>query len=102
MPSSAPTGSRPGPPVGETVTITLDGEALPVPVGTPVAAAIMQAGATPYRRHARDGSARAPYCMMGVCFECLVTIDGVVDCRGCLILVADGMVVDRQHGPGDG
>lgn len=89
--------------MSETVTIELDGEALPVPVGTPVAAAILAAGRTPYRHHAKDGSPRAPYCLMGVCFDCLVTVDDVPDCRGCLVEVAEGMRVTRQViGAGDG
>ena len=41
---------------------------------------------------------RAPYCMMGVCFECLVEIDGVPARQSCLVAVRDGMQVRRQIG----
>jgi predicted molibdopterin-dependent oxidoreductase YjgC len=36
--------------------------------------------------------------MMGVCFDCLVTIDGVGNRQGCLVRVADGMAVATQKG----
>jgi predicted molibdopterin-dependent oxidoreductase YjgC len=36
--------------------------------------------------------------MMGVCFDCLVEIDGVGNRQACLTLVADGMQVRRQRG----
>jgi sarcosine oxidase subunit alpha len=36
--------------------------------------------------------------MMGVCFECLVTIDGVDNRQGCLIEVSEGMRIETQLG----
>jgi NADH dehydrogenase/NADH:ubiquinone oxidoreductase subunit G len=36
--------------------------------------------------------------MMGVCFECLVEIDGAPARQSCLIPVRDGMIVKRQIG----
>ena len=36
------------------------------------------------------GAPRAPYCLMGVCFDCLVTIDGVGNRQGCLVAGARG------------
>lgn len=47
------------------------------------------------RRHPVDGSPRAPYCMMGICFECLVEIDGMPDQQACLVTVHEGMKVNR-------
>lgn len=48
-----------------------------------------------FRKHPVDGSPRAAYCMMGVCFECLVEVDGVKNQQACLIRVKDGMRVNR-------
>jgi predicted molibdopterin-dependent oxidoreductase YjgC len=36
--------------------------------------------------------------MMGVCFDCLVVIDGRQDQQGCLVPVADGMEIETQRG----
>ncbi len=80
-----------------TVHITLDGRTLEVPAGISVAAAVLgHAHADHTCRHPVDGSARAPYCLMGVCFECLMEIDGEPDVQSCLVTVREGMNVKRQ------
>ena len=81
-----------------TVTITVDGRAVAARAGYTVAAALLAHGSEPYRTTAISGEPRAPYCMMGVCFDCLVTIDGVANRQGCLVPVCEGMVVATQHG----
>lgn len=81
----------------EYVTIVFDGSPLRVPAGICVAAAVLghaHPGAT--MRHPVDGSPRAPHCLMGVCFECLMEIDGIPDRQSCLVPVQEGMVVNRQ------
>lgn len=83
---------------GETVTLTLDGAPLTVPAGTTVAAALLLAGVDHTRRNAVSGDPRAPYCMMGVCFECLMEIDGQPSTQACLVTVREGMQVRRQDG----
>ena len=44
------------------------------------------------------GSERAPYCMMGVCFDCLAEIDGVPNRQSCMVPVPPGMRIRRQRG----
>ena len=44
-------------------------------------------------RQARSGAPRGPFCGMGVCFDCLVTVDGRPSQRACLTKVAAGMDV---------
>jgi predicted molibdopterin-dependent oxidoreductase YjgC len=80
------------------VTVYLDGAAIEVPAGLSVAAALLLRDEAPYRRSALSSAARAPYCMMGVCFDCLVEIDGQANCQGCLVEVREGMRVRRQMG----
>jgi D-hydroxyproline dehydrogenase subunit gamma len=67
---------------------------LDVPAGITVAAAIAQLG--PPCRRSVSGQWRAPFCGMGVCFECRVTIDGNTQQRACMILVRDGMQVSTD------
>jgi D-hydroxyproline dehydrogenase subunit gamma len=67
---------------------------LDVPAGITVAAAIAQLG-LPCRRSV-SGLWRAPFCGMGVCFECRVKIDGAAQQRACMILVRDGMQVSTD------
>jgi predicted molibdopterin-dependent oxidoreductase YjgC len=83
------------------VTIDLDGTALTAQEGESVAAALLAAGIDHTRTTPVGGSARLPYCMMGVCFDCLVEIDGVPNRQACLVQVKDGMKVRRQIGARD-
>jgi len=49
-----------------------------------------------YRQSVVSHRPRAPLCMMGVCFECLVEIDGQKNRQGCLVRVRKGMRIKRQ------
>lgn len=81
-----------------TVQIRFNGEPLRVPRDISVAAALLQAGVQRFRASAVSGAPRAPYCMMGVCFECLVEIDGEPSRQACLVTVREGMQVRTQEG----
>ncbi len=89
---------RVGDRVGSDVVITVDGAQVNARPGDTVAAALLAAGLGATRTTPVSGSPRAPYCMMGVCFECLVTIDGVGNRQACLIPVSAGMRVETQKG----
>ncbi|MGO6746661.1 (2Fe-2S)-binding protein [Rhizobium ruizarguesonis] len=80
------------------VTITFEGQRMTVPEGINVAAALLTGGARDFRSSIVGQAPRAPYCMMGVCFECLVEIDGVPGRQSCLVPVRDGMQIKRQLG----
>jgi predicted molibdopterin-dependent oxidoreductase YjgC len=83
------------------VSLTIEGRRIDTRPGDTVAAALLAAGFDHCRTTPVSGAARAPYCMMGVCFECLVTIDGVGNRQGCLVPVREGMRVELQHGKRD-
>ncbi|MCC8670490.1 (2Fe-2S)-binding protein [Xanthomonas arboricola] len=74
-----------------TVRLHVDAQAIEVPAGASVAAAV--ALATLQFRQSCSGQPRAPLCGMGVCFECRVRIDGVGQQRACLVDARDGMQV---------
>ena len=77
------------------IEVTLDGEAITIPAGITVAAALLLQDQVPTRVSAVDGTPRAPHCLMGACFECLVEIDGSEQ-RACQVEVHDGMRVTRR------
>ena len=83
---------------GHRVRVTIDGRPATARAGDSVAAAMLACGLPYCRTTPLSGQKRAPYCMMGVCFECLVTIDGVDNRQGCLIEVSEGMRIDTQLG----
>ncbi|MGH8778206.1 (2Fe-2S)-binding protein [Paraburkholderia sp.] len=83
------------------VDIWFNDEPLRVPGGRSVAAALLAAGIDRFRATPVSGEPRAPYCMMGVCFECLVEIDGVPSRQSCMVAVRDGMRIRSQEGARD-
>lgn len=74
-----------------TVGVYLNDQPLTLPANTSLAAGLLAAGVTRLRNASVSGSARAPYCMMGVCFECLVEIDDVPSQQACLTRPREGM-----------
>lgn len=81
------------------VEIEFDGRVLQVQEGVSVAAALLSAGVSRFRTSVVSETPRAPYCMMGVCFECLVEIDGQASRQSCLVTVREGMKINTQRGP---
>ena len=91
------------PEVPATVTIVVDGEPVAAAPGDSVAAALLGARLMPFRHHVVGGDARAPWCLIGHCHECLLEIDGQPNRQACLVPVREGMRVRRPlAGPGDG
>lgn len=70
--------------------ITVDGVAVPVVPGQSVGAALYGAGIRSWRRTRREGRPRGLFCGIGVCFDCLVTVNGVPSLRACLIEARPG------------
>ena len=83
---------------GATLAFTFDGKSVRARAGDTVAAALLAAGIDHCRTTPVSGAPRAPYCLMGACFECLVTVDGVGSRQGCLVPVREGMKVETQEG----
>ena len=78
------------------VTIEIDGEPAAAAAGDSVAAAMFAAGISAFRHAPVDGGPRGPWCAMGVCFECLVEIDGEPNRQACMTPVREGLRVVRR------
>ncbi len=81
-----------------TVPVTVEGVDIRVPEGVSAAAAMLLAGLAARRETSVSGAPRAPYCLMGVCFDCLAEINGVPNRQACMVTVAPGMAIRRQRG----
>lgn len=81
----------------ERLRFTVDGESREAPAGISVAAALLSTGRS-FRRTAVSAQPRGPYCMMGVCFDCLVRIDGEPNQQACMLLLRQGMQIETQAG----
>jgi predicted molibdopterin-dependent oxidoreductase YjgC len=83
------------------VTVILNGQKILVPLGTTVAAMALTQGLRYTRTTPVSSSKRAPFCMMGVCYDCLMVIDGKANQRACTTYVENGMQIEIQQDVGD-
>lgn len=82
----------------QTIEFSVNDRKVAARLGDTVAAALLAAGEMQFRISPSAGKPRGPYCMMGVCFECLVTIDGRAGRQACLTAVKPGMQVIIPEG----
>jgi predicted molibdopterin-dependent oxidoreductase YjgC len=82
---------------GAPVSLTLDGRPVTAYEGETVAALLLAEGHVAMRT-TPGGAPRGIFCGMGVCFDCLVVLDGVPNTRACVTWVREGMAVQRQDG----
>lgn len=68
--------------------------------GQSVAAALIASGRRSWRRTRSAGAPRGVFCGIGVCFDCLITINGRPNQRACVIEVSEGDVITTQEGTG--
>ena len=85
-------------PTPATLQLRFEGQSLTARPGDTVAAALLAAEIGAFRSTPMSGAPRAAHCMMGVCFECLVEIDGVPNRQACLTQAVEGMQIRRQIG----
>lgn len=76
------------------VRVRFDGQELMLPHGANLAAALLVAGVTVFRHNPVSAAPRAPFCMMGACFDCLVEIDGVTR-QACMTEVGPDLDIRR-------
>lgn len=86
---TSPTAKR-----GETLTIEVDGQPVEAFAGETVAAVLLASGRRVFRYTDKTHAPRGVFCGMGICFDCLVTVDGMANVRACVTPVRAGMVVE--------
>lgn len=79
---------------------TFDGSPVPFRDGQTLGAALVAHGVTSWRVTRVEGRPRGLFCGIGICFDCLVTVDDVPNQRACLVRARDDMVVTTQKGTG--
>jgi len=76
-------------------SIEINGQRKHASVGQTVAAALTDAGVTTLR-HTPTHAPRGLFCGMGVCFECLVTINDMPEQRACMTMIEPGMKIETD------
>jgi predicted molibdopterin-dependent oxidoreductase YjgC len=90
------TGADPGPPF----TVTFDGRDIEALPGQTVAAALWTAGVTSWRTTRHESRPRGVFCGIGICFDCLLTVNGRPGQRACLVPLRPGDAIRTQRGTG--
>ncbi len=85
---------------GRALTIHVDGEPCSAYPGETIAGALIAAGRLYCRKTSDRHEWRGYYCGMGVCWECLMVVDGRPNVRACMTFVRDGMRIETQDGYG--
>ena len=79
---------------GDPSTITVNGSPVTAYPGESVAAALLASGRCIFRSAPLNGEGRGFFCGMGVCFDCLVMVDGVPNVRSCMVEVRPGCTIE--------
>ncbi|WP_369204730.1 (2Fe-2S)-binding protein [Streptomyces sp. PU-14G] len=81
--------------------ITVDGVPADGIAGQTLAGLMLASGRSSWR-NGPSGAPRGVFCGIGVCFDCLVTVNGEPDVRACRRRAADGDEVTTQSRAGHG
>jgi len=79
---------------GQAFTISLNGEILTAYPGETLATVLLANGKRVFRHSQTKGDPRGLYCGMGICFECLVTVNGRANVRACQTLAQPDDIVE--------
>jgi len=79
------------PSTDSTFVISFDGGPVAANPGESVGAALTNAGIRSWRSTRKKDRPRGLFCGIGVCFDCLITVDGHPNQRACLTPAAPGM-----------
>lgn len=83
---------------GRPVTLQIDGQQVRAFEGETISGAMFAEGRRILRHTIQSGKPRSIFCGIGVCYECLVTVNGTPNIRACQTPVAEGMIVQTQSG----
>ena len=93
-------GNRPIVRRGDSFEIEVDGIPTPVHQGETVASVMLASGRRALRSTRKEGKLRGLFCGIGVCYDCLVVVDGRANVRACMTRAVPGMKVQTQQGIG--
>ncbi len=79
------------------ITFYLDNDPVEAFAGETVAGALLRHGIGNFGTHPVEQRTMAPFCMMGICHECAMEIDGQKNRQACLIPVREGLKVRRNQ-----
>ncbi len=81
---------------GEPIDLLVDGEVVRAYAGETIAGALTAEGRRIFRHTEKSGEPRGVFCGIGICFDCVVTVEGLGRVRSCMVSVRPGMKVNLR------
>lgn len=81
-------------------TFDFDDRAIVYTAGQTVGAALMGSGIYSWRTTRNQGRPRGIFCGIGICFDCLVAVEGIPNQRACLVSARPDLAVTSQTATG--
>lgn len=81
---------------GQPFQIQVDGQPVLAYAGETIAAALLANGKRILRHTSKRHEPRSIYCGIGVCYDCLVIVNGVPNQRACMALAEPGLEVKTR------
>jgi len=78
---------------GRKIVFSVNGLSTTAHIGETIHAALIAAGYRQFRK-SKSRQPRGVFCGMGVCYECLVTVNNGSSQRACVTVVQEGMQVE--------
>jgi len=82
---------------GRPFEIEVDGRRVVAYEGETLATVLLGAGIRAFHHDSHGGACSRFYCGMGVCMQCLTTVDGIMNCQACRTLARPGMKVETER-----
>ena len=82
------------------IEVILNGESITSREGQSVGALLLEHERRATRTTRHYARPRGMFCGIGICFDCLITINGVTNQRACVTNVEEGMTIQTQEGSG--
>jgi predicted molibdopterin-dependent oxidoreductase YjgC len=80
----------------KTVIIHVNGQPIEAKEGEPIASALIAAGIMTFRTTRVLHEPRGYFCGIGLCSDCMMTVDDIPNIRTCITQVQEGMRIETQ------
>jgi predicted molibdopterin-dependent oxidoreductase YjgC len=80
----------------KTMTIQVNGQPIEAKEGEPIASALIAAGIMTFRTTRIRKEPRGYFCGIGLCSDCMMTVNSVPNIRTCITPVEEGMSIETQ------
>jgi sarcosine oxidase subunit alpha len=81
---------------GTPVTVQINDQAVTAFAGETIAAVLLVEGQRIFRHTRKTNEPRSLFCGMGICYDCLVTVDNMPNIRACVTQIREGMVIQTR------